>query len=160
MNEVIKNSVKIIFYLVLLFASISLILSLFACEGISYLGIRMASSTMRFPLGDLGDFAVFEDGRIACFCRDHVRVQIFSEEGQFLRGWFLFTPRGNIVNVRVDPNDQIYVINYENKHFVFNYNGDIIKESKGKGIYRHDPSLSKEHRRDSNGCYYEQKKLG
>jgi hypothetical protein len=92
----------------------------------------MVSSTIRFPLGFVRGLTVGPKGRIIYFS-DQNRLQIFSNEGRFLRGWFVYTSK-QCAPVYVDANDHIHVIPDDHKHVVFDFEGNLLKESREPGV--------------------------
>lgn len=123
------------------------------CHVVSYTGIRMLSTKIRFPLGQTGGFAVSNEGHIIHYS-GYNRLEIFSNEGCFLRGWFVYTPFSN-AEIRVDPNNLIHLVSQQNRHLVFDIKGNIIMDSVEEGIYDHFSKLNRNRvHRDSKGNIY------
>ena len=104
----------------------------FACHGLSYAGARMVSSKIHFPLGRTLEFTVGGEGRIIHYS-DLRRLEIFDKDGRFLKGWFVYAPTLH-AEIRVDPNNHIHFVTSDDKHFVFDIEGNILEESEDEGI--------------------------
>jgi hypothetical protein len=106
------------------------------CQSLSYFGIRTISTKMRFPLGEVEDLAVDKNNNIVVYLRDHCRIQIYQDNGELLRGWFVGSSlRGARNQIHIDPNDCIHLATKEDKHYVFDIQGNLLREYQEKGIF-------------------------
>jgi len=99
--------------------------------GVSMFGRPMASIWMRLPLGTLEDVAVAGDGRIYCAIPFGARIQVYSEDGKFLRGWFV-NCAGKKFDIRVDSEGLIHVFTggHVEQHYVFDRTGRLLESAK------------------------------
>jgi hypothetical protein len=104
------------------------------CQGLSYSGIRMISIQTRFPLGEIVDMAVDKNDNIIVYLRNHCRLQIYRNNGELLRGWFVYT-LGMTAKTHIDSNDRINLATRKNKHYVFDTDGNLLKEHYQDGIF-------------------------
>jgi len=130
------------------------IATIFACSWISNAGVRFVSSKIRFPL-NICDFDVADQGEVVCFSNAHNRIQLFSKNGQFLKGWFVDNAGFTAGRVLIDSNDLIHFATPDDRHFTFDFDGNIIKDSYEKGIGDNITQLqnSKNNQRYDN-CFY------
>lgn len=100
---------------------------------VSDTGVRFLSSSIRFPL-NVSDYDVGCHGHVVCFISSHNRIQVYSEDGQFLKGWFVDNGGYTAGSVLIDPNDLIHFATPADRHFIFDLDGNIVKDSYSKGI--------------------------
>ena len=125
----------------------------FVCAGLSYAGINAVSSNVRFPLGTVSGFGVDKNGNIACFSGDHHRLQVFNNEGHFIKGWFVYG-LFRVGQIKIDDNDRIHFVTSEDKEFIFDVNGNILGESKEDGIYEELYQTRFRVHKDDSGNFY------
>lgn len=141
-------------FLTLLLGAIGIITA-FVCKGLSYIDMRMVSSVIQFPLGDIEDIAIDNQGKIICFCSDHYRLQVYNGNGNFYRGWFVNSSL-RTARIYVDTDNCIHVATYYDKHYVFDVDGDMISESKQGGVYKEFADQSKNRiNQDNRGNIYD-----
>lgn len=109
------------------------VLSVFICSEVSNAGMRFLSSSIRFPL-NVSNYDVGCHGHVVCFINSHNRIQVYSEDGQFLKGWFVDNGHKTAGSVLIDPNDLIHFATPADRHFVFDFDGTIVKDSYSKDI--------------------------
>jgi len=148
-----KKVAVLILYLMLLVALIE-IATIFACSWISNAGVRFVSSKIRFPL-NICAFDVADRGEVVCFSNAHNRIQLFSKNGKFLKGWFVDNGGFTAGRVLIDSNDLIHFASPDDRHFIFDFDGNIIEDSYEKGIRDNITQLkeSKKNKRYDN-CFY------
>ena len=76
--------------------------------GARFFNVRMSSTQARFPLAHLDAIAVDSRGQIYCLSLFYCRVQVFDEEGNFVRGWFVPIPKG-LFRMMVDDQDNLRI---------------------------------------------------
>jgi len=118
-------------------------LQLFAVGGIIFfvLGIPIGSSALnkyvtlanlRCPLGELCDFDIDSDGQFYCAVALSGRVQVYSPEGNFVRGWFVRNLGGEF-KIDIDPNDMVHVHTRRHvskpiaRHYIYSKEGKLIE---------------------------------
>ena len=130
------------------------LLALPLCHGLSYAGVRMISTRMRFPLGELEDLAVDKKDNVVVYSRDHSRLQIYRSNGSLLRGWFVCTSLMT-ARIHIDPNNSIHLATMGDKHYVFNTDGGLLKRFEEEGIFEKFCRMDTVARtRDSKGNTY------
>jgi hypothetical protein len=111
------------------------------------------STWIRFPLGDVNDIVVDDKGQIYCAILGNQRIQVYSKEGEFLRGWFARS-RGGRFDLLWDSDGFLHVVGY--RHYVFNKKGVLLDEveinssqetAMNKNIISSEP-------KDKSGCVY------
>ena len=122
-------------------ASALILLQLFAVGGIvffviglsfSSLGQYVPTANIRFPLGELCDFDIDSEGQFYCAASVPGRVQVYSPEGDFIRGWFVGNG-GRDFKINVDPNDMVHVYLYipgskpPPCHNIYSREGELIE---------------------------------
>ena len=147
-----RKIVKILLVSWLLIGALGLFV-IFVCAGMSYCGLQGISSQIRFPIGEATSFAVDREGHIFCYAGSLCRLQIFNKQGGFLRGWFVYTAFST-GKLYTDPNDHIHVVTSVDDHFIFDFSGNKLRESKEEGIYDRRIARSEVHHRDSKGNIY------
>ena len=148
-----KKIAVLILSLMFLVALIEIV-TIFACSWISNAGVRFVSSKIKFPL-NICAFDVADRGEVVCFSNAHNRIQLFSKNGQFLKGWFVDNGGFTAGRVLIDSNDLIHFATPDDRHFIFDFDGNIIKDSHQKDILDDIIKLqhSKINRRYDN-CFY------
>lgn len=125
----------------------------FLCHGLSYAGVRMVSAKIRFPLGERRAFTVGKEGHIIYYS-DLSRLEVFDPQGRFLKGWFVYTPSLS-AQIRTDPNNHIHIASADDKHLVFDIDGNILEESEEAGVYDRffELNQNREHRDNEGNTY-------
>jgi len=109
----------------------SLCLFIFGVVGISDLPKRMRnfliSSKIQFPLSYLSGIALDGNGRIYLAIPGYNRIQVYTNEGDFLKGWFV-NSRGAYVDIWIDDEDLLHaVVARGGGHQVYDLNGLLLK---------------------------------
>jgi hypothetical protein len=82
-------------------------------------------ATIEFPLGDPRDVAVDSRGRIYVADSVHSRVQRYSPEGEFQRGWFV--PTSGVFALRTTAANEVMVATARaNKLLTYTGDGDLL----------------------------------
>jgi len=82
-------------------------------------------ATTELPFGDLDDVAVDSKGRIYVADGFHSRVQRYSPDGEFERGWYV--PTSGVFALRTAANDEVHVATARaNKLLKYNSDGDLL----------------------------------
>lgn len=107
-----------------------------ACHGLSYAGVRMVSPKIRFPLSVVSSLAIDKEGRVLVYTTWLCRLQVFSAEGHFLRGWFVHSsfPSPDASAMYVDPNEQIHLALSLGHLYIFDIEGNILEYRKEEGV--------------------------
>jgi len=140
MKDLLRNILMLLALLMGLFGIMGL-LALPLCQGLSYVGVRMTSTTIRFPLSKVKDLDVDRNDNIVVYLRDHCRLQIYQNNGEFLRGWFVYT-LGMTATIHIDPNDSINIVTRGDKQYVFDTYGNLLREYQEKGIFERFCNMS------------------
>lgn len=122
-------------------------------------GIRMVSSETRFPMGDITSIDIDSKGRIYCADRSRCRLQIFSNDGEFLKGWFIPISGGDIF-VSVEDNNIIRIDNvaFKKTHF-YDFSGHLLRTEQDKVKSKFEPSNKLSAADDSGNNYRANKTL-
>jgi len=126
----------------------------FICSWISDAGVRFVSSKIRFPL-NISTFDVSDQGQIVCFSNTHNRIQVFSKDGQFLRGWFVDNGGFTAGSLLIDSNTLIHFATPDDRHYTFDFDGNIIEDSYEEGIL--DDIIQSRHSKINqryDNCFY------
>lgn len=127
--------------------------SAFLCFSLSFLGIHTVSSKIRFPLGLPGAIAVDSKGRVYCTLQWYRRLQVYDNEGQFIRGWFVSIP-ANFPIIEVDENDHIHVETAASKGYYAIFSSDgVLLEKRSKDFYEKKWSGFLETKDDAGNIY-------
>ena len=95
-----------------------------------WLNITMPSSVIRFPLSYLESIAIDESGNVYCLSGFYNRIQVFDNEGTFLKGWFVDLPGGGR-RIRSEKDGEISLFSENNRtKMVYENNGLLLSKSK------------------------------
>lgn len=110
---------RYLFFPFLCFWTLSFVM-LCVCFVLANCGLRMTSSKVQFPTGDVMAIALSSEGDVYCANSMYCRVQVYDNKGSFLKGWFLpFKGRGSgLVGFSLDENNYINLV-YRNKTHVY-----------------------------------------
>lgn len=98
------------------------------CIFLAGFGVRMVSSRIQFPLGGVDSIATDSMGRVYCGISFYSRIQVYSNDGSFLRGWFV---PDSVMMLEVDSNDRLHYLALRNdKHYIFKPDGELFKEER------------------------------
>jgi hypothetical protein len=106
----------------------------FVCAFGTMSGKPRVSSWARFPLGDLESIAVDSEGNIYCGTNFYSRIQAYSPDGKFLRGWFI-DASGGYFQIKIDDQDNLHVGTARgDHHYIFSTKGELfsVKEMSPK----------------------------
>ncbi|RKY03801.1 MAG: hypothetical protein DRP56_10795, partial [Planctomycetota bacterium] len=101
----------------------------FVCAFMTMSDKPMVSTRARFPLGALESVAVDHEDNIYCAISFYGRVQVYSPEGEFLRGWFL-DAGGGVFRIKIDSENNLHVVTARgDHHYVFSTEGTLLSSS-------------------------------
>lgn len=101
----------------------------FICACVTLFNKPMVSTWARFPLGVLDCVAVDNRGNIYCGLAFYGRIQVYSPEGKFLRGWFVNAGGGGL-RMKIDKDNHLHVCPAKsNNLYVFNTNGLLLSSN-------------------------------
>ncbi|MCL6592206.1 MAG: hypothetical protein K6U80_19945 [Firmicutes bacterium] len=117
-----KNSVIIVIGIILvLFGAFSLVVNVVSVFG------HIQVNNIELPLSIPRSIAVDNNGRIYCGLNGYCRIQMYSQEGKFIKGWPVDTGGGDF-RIYIDKNNNLMVLtNSRVNLFIFNSNGEILK---------------------------------
>ena len=149
-----KKVAKILLYFWLSLGMVGLF-TVFICSGLAYCGVQGISTKISFPIAEVTSSAVDKQGRVFSYSGSLCRLQIFDNRGGLLRGWFVYTAFST-GRIYTDSNAYVHVVSSADNHFVFDYDGNKIRESKDKGCYDIAREMKKSdvHYRDSKSNIY------
>ena len=162
-EKIISNIFFIFFISIILIGPIGFV-STWVCEGLSYIGLRLRSSSIEFPLGEISDMAIDKNDRLVCYLGFHRRVQVYTTDGEFFNGWFGNTSARH-AKITIDDKNYIHVkVDYSNElseEYIFDFDGNIIsKENAGDYIYNkyHYRFKKRENKDEKGNSYYYREK--
>ncbi len=89
----------------------------------------MASEYIRFPLNNVNDLVIDSEGRIYTESGFWGRLQVYSPNGDFLRGWFSGSC-GGACQLELDNDGQVHVYTARgHQHYVYNEMGELISKT-------------------------------
>lgn len=108
------------------------------CHWLNALGVSMNSSYLRFPLGEVSSMTTDAKGRLWVYSTDLSRLQIFDQQGDFLKGWFVSSASPNpwTSEMHTDPNGHIHLILISDDHYIFDAAGNLLNHSKEEGLWK------------------------
>ncbi len=108
------------------------------CHWLSALGVSMNSSYIRFPLGEVSSMTTDAKGRLWVYSTDLSRLQIFDQQGDFLKGRFVSSasPNPGTSEMHIDPNGHIHLILISDDHYIFDAAGNLLNHSKEEGVWK------------------------
>lgn len=87
------------------------------------------SSNTQLPLGDLQSVALDSQGRIYCGLGFYSRIQVYDNQGRFLRGWWV-DAGGGMLRFHVAEGDRLEVEAVRrDRVFTFDPNGHLIESN-------------------------------
>jgi len=96
------------------------------CFFLGLFGIQMVSSKIQFPIKNVLSIDIDAKGQIYCAEGMYSRLQIFDNNGQFLRGWFIPAKmKSESWGFFVDKNNHVCVIK-GNKKYTYNSEGRLL----------------------------------
>ncbi len=84
-------------------------ITMLSCHVIAKLGFELTTEKISFPLGKLDSIGLTDKGELFTYTGTLHRLQIFTKEGEYIRGWFVNTPFHN-ANVYVCEQGLINII--------------------------------------------------
>jgi len=88
------------------------------------------SDQTQFPMGDPHGIAVDNKGRIYIAIHSYSRVQVYSNEGGLITGWFIEAGGGSF-DIWLEDNAHLHVVTSRtDRHDVFNLSGILLKSTK------------------------------
>jgi len=122
------------------------------------LGVRLVSSTIRFPLSGVSSLGVDDKGHIIVYTTDLARLQVFDAEGRFCKGWYVpnSSPVPGTSDLCINKLQQIKLTLLNDNYYVFDMDGNILEHSKRKGIWdqTHNKYIAPPACTDYNGNRY------
>ncbi len=106
------------------FFTFSALAVVFAFPARKITGDTRMSSGLRFPLSQTRDIAVDSQGHLYCIGSRYKRVQVYSPEGRFVRGWFSVSGDSSLA---IDANDRLHVYR-KNEHYTFDTEGLLLDQ--------------------------------
>ena len=116
------NYVSVVFFIV----GVGGFLSSAVCTFVAMSGNPRVTTWARFPLGDLGSLGVDSKGNLYCGSIFYCRIQVYSPQGEFIRGWFL-NSGGGTFQIEIDKEEKLHVHTARgNKYFIFSKEGKLL----------------------------------
>jgi len=85
------------------------------------------SEKTQFPLANPNGITIDNEGRIYLAIRAYGRIQVYSSEGDFIKGWFVDTYGGDF-NIWIEDDHLLHVCTrMTDRHDVFDSSGQLIK---------------------------------
>jgi hypothetical protein len=85
------------------------------------------SEKVQFPLTNLSGIAIDNDGRIYLAIQAYDRIQVYSSEGNFIKGWFVDAEGGGL-GIWIEDDDLLHVCTrVTGRHDVFDPNGLLLE---------------------------------
>jgi hypothetical protein len=118
------------------------------------------SPKTELPLGDIGGIAADSNGNVYMIAHFYSRIQKYSSDGEFLRGW---PSNHNNPRLRVNQHDQLEVADdrrtrsgddFPDTLSTYDSNGDLISEEVVDGCYDEFGEESEKSCQDNNGNKY------
>lgn len=108
------------------------------CHWVGTLGVSMNSSRIRFPLGEVSSMITDAKERLWVYSTDLSRLQIFDQQGDFIRGWFVssVSPNPGTSEMHIDPNGHMHLILVSDDHYMFDAVGNLLNHSKEEGVWK------------------------
>jgi hypothetical protein len=92
-----------------------------------YIRSKFLSTDTQFPISDPDGFAVDSKDRIYLAISTYARIQVYSPDGDFLRGWFVQSA-GGALDIWIENNDLLHVCTSRTDlHLVFDPNGRLLE---------------------------------
>ena len=112
--------------------------------------------TTEFPLGDVDGIALDADGRIYLAVPVYQRVQVYDNEGTFLRSWFVESAGGEY-DIWTDENILHVLVSRTDMHLAMSSEGEILASSAVSSFDEwrtlHEKANKKKHK-DTRGNIY------
>jgi hypothetical protein len=126
------------------------------CFVAGLVGIRMVSSQIQFPIADVWTIDVDSNGQVYCFDALYSRLQLFDNDGRFVRGWFV-APKAKFASfgLYVDENDRPCIFQNEKK-YIYTSEGQLISVTQTQPISDRESyaDYSKSTAQDNSGNIY------
>lgn len=96
----------------------------------------LVPSHIELPLGHICDMAVDETGRIYCAAGPYARVQVYSAEGEFIRGIPSRSRGGGVTHIEIDSEGLLHIaISRKSWHYVFDQHGRVLRSFQDPRYY-------------------------
>ena len=126
----------------------------FISRGLSSWGRACYSELFLFPLDEVSDFTIDQGGDFIIYSGNHYRLQIFDNKGEFVRGWYAYSP-GRAVDLKINETGQIEVLATHGIRYLFDKNGTLVSKTDGNRISAKWHRMAKDEvRLDSSGNKY------
>lgn len=97
-----------------------------AITSLSWQDVQMVSSRLQFPLSMVNGIAVDNQERIYCSMPPYQRLQLYDNNGGFIRGWFApIAKKAMGLRLVADANDNINVISARG-YYIYDPNGRLL----------------------------------
>jgi hypothetical protein len=108
------------------------ILFMLSIPFIQMIGIRMVSEKLNFPLGQEGKCVIALDskGHIYYPIESYKRIQVYEDDGKFVRGWFAPIYSDQTWHIYIDTDDHLHVIDNK-KEYIYDIFGRLLTKQKG-----------------------------
>jgi len=104
------------------------------CACLANAGVKWASSQVELPIQYVWSIFVDWEGRIYCFDWHYQRLQVYSRNGNFLRGWFV------PANSRIVSADSgvatVILLGKDDKYREYDLMGNLVAEWEVEGAYK------------------------
>lgn len=90
-------------------------------------GLGLNLKNTEFPLGNPGGLAIDSRGRIYLGLQAYGRVQLYSGEGRFIRGFLV--PTDGVINIWVDENDALHA-DLSRVYQIFDSGGRLLRSER------------------------------
>jgi hypothetical protein len=132
----VKKVIKVILLVWLALGALG-VTAVLLSSALSGLGVRLVSSTIRFPLSGVSSLGVDDKGHIIVYTTDLARLQVFDAEGGFCKGWYVpnSSPNPGTSELSINEHQQIQLTLLNDNYYVFDMDGNILEHSKRKGIW-------------------------
>ena len=93
--------------------------------------LKWVPKTVEFPLAGLAGIDVSGEGYLFTASKIYSRIQVYNQDGDFVRGWFLDDTGGGLLKIRINDKNEIIVVTARgNNIYIFDENGSLLQSSK------------------------------
>jgi hypothetical protein len=102
--------------------------TMLSCHVITRLGFELTTEIIRFPLGKLDSINSTDEGDLITYTGTLHRLQIFSKDGKYIRGWFVNTTFNN-ANIYMCEQGLINIVSPRGACITYNKIGGLVKKT-------------------------------
>ncbi len=127
------------------------------CGVATHSASHIVSSKLQLPLGELQAVAVDSEGRIYCASSFYKRLQVYDDQGNFLRGWFVPYLAKYSLSLKMDSANRIHVatkVGQRRGSMIFDSQGNLFETTRNSGIFADSDKESNLEVCDSKGNIY------